>query len=230
MDGMPKPVLGSVLLSSAGGLSTEALDTSVRRSRQRGGEASPAYFVTAESLSGEELIANWSKIALTPQENLVLQALQFLDPDIERIAAQAAGGAYSSSQSRGGFIVKLRGQEQPVPIGSMGDGMWRMLAMAIAITQCEGGVLLVDEIDTGLHYSVMAQMWSLIHKAASTLNVQVFATTHSYDCIYSLAQICSDSRIQRSVSVQRVEAGKSRAVPYDESEIAAATSRDIEVR
>lgn len=229
INGMPKPLLSSVLLSSAGGLSTEALDTSVRRSRQRGGEASPAYFVTAESLSGEELTANWSKIALTPQENLVLQALQFLDPDIERIAAQATSGAYSS-QSRGGFIVKLRGQEQPVPIGSMGDGMWRMLAMAIAITQCEGGVLLVDEIDTGLHYSVMAQMWSLIYSAASALNVQVFATTHSYDCIYSLAQVCSDSNIQRSVSVQRVEAGKGRSVPYDEREITTATSRDIEVR
>jgi predicted ATP-dependent endonuclease of OLD family len=38
-----------------------------------------------------------------------------------------------------------------------------MLAMAIAITQCAGGVLLVDEIDTGLHYSVMSQMWSLIY-------------------------------------------------------------------
>ncbi|MGC2661401.1 MAG: ATP-binding protein [Bryobacteraceae bacterium] len=229
MDGLPKPLLSSVLLTSAAGLSTEALDTSVRRSRQRGSEASPAYFVTAESLSGDELTANWSKIALTPQENLVLQALQFLDPNIERIAAQATPGPYSS-QSRGGFIVKLKGHERPVPIGSMGDGMWRMLAMAITITQCEGGVLLVDEIDTGLHYSVMAQMWSLIHSAASALNVQVFATTHSYDCIYSLAQVCSDSNIQRSVSVQRVEAGKARSIPYDESEITAATSRDIEVR
>ena len=102
-----------------GSLSTEALDTSVRRSRQRGSEAPPAYFVTAESLSGDELIANWSKIALTRQENLVLQALQFREPDIERIAAQATSGPYSSAQSRGGFIVKLRGQEQPVPIGSM---------------------------------------------------------------------------------------------------------------
>src|SRR5206468_10271805 len=118
------------------------------------------------------------------------QALQFLDPDIERIAPQVGNGPSYAPQTRGGFIVKKRGLEQPVPIGSMGDGMWRMLAMAIAITQCRGGVLLVDEIDTGLHYSVMADMWRLIFGAAKELDVQVFATTHSFDCIQSLATVC----------------------------------------
>ena len=112
----------------------------------------------------------------------------------------------------------------------MGDGMWRMLAMAIAITQCKGGVLLVDEIDTGLHYSVMSQMWNLIYNAAKELDVQVFATTHSYDCVYSLAQICSNADMQKSVTVQRIEAGKKRSIPYDEDEITVAASRDIEVR
>jgi predicted ATP-dependent endonuclease of OLD family len=108
--------------------------------------------------------------------------------------------------------------------------MWRMLAMAIAITQCAGGVLLVDEIDTGLHYSVMSQMWSLIYNAAKDLDVQVFATNHSYDCVYSLAQICSNRDMQKSVTVQRIEAGKKRSVPYDEAEITVAATRDIQVR
>jgi hypothetical protein len=73
-------------------------------------------------------------------------------------------------------------------------------------------------------------MWSLIHNAAKELDVQVFATTHSYDCVYSLAQICSSVDIQKSVTVQRIEPGKRRSVPYDEDEITVAASRDIEVR
>jgi predicted ATP-dependent endonuclease of OLD family len=168
----------------------------------------------------------WNAVALTPAEELVLKALKFLDRKIERIAAQASGAHYFG-ETRGGFIVKRAGSDQPVPIGSMGDGMWRMLAMAIAITQCRGGVLLVDEIDTGLHYSVMSQMWDLLYGAAQDLDVQVFATTHSYDCVYSLAQFCET---KRSVTVQRIEPGKKRAVPYDEEEITVAASRDIEVR
>ncbi len=230
VSGNPKPPVGLIPLTRSGGLFTDAIDTSVRRARQRTTDVPPAYFITTESLSGDELVAMWNRIALTPNEALVLKALQFLDCDIERIAAQATSGPYYSSQSRGGFIIKRKEREQPVPIGSMGDGMWRMLAMAIAITQCKGGVLLVDEIDTGLHYSVMSQMWSLIYNAAKELDVQVFATTHSYDCVYSLAQICPGVDMLKSVTVQRIESGKQRSIPYDEDEITIAASRDIEVR
>lgn len=101
--------------------------------------------------------------------------------------------------------------------------------MAIAITHCAGGTLLIDEIDTGLHYTVMSKMWNLIYSAAKRFDVQVFATTHSYDCVYSLAQI-EPSGGRDSITVQRIEAGRQRPVPYDEDEIAMAASRDIEVR
>ncbi len=77
----------------------------------------------------------------------------------------------------------------------------------------------------------MSQMWKLIFNASRELDVQVFATTHSYDCVYSLAQICEAREVAGShVTVQRIDPGKSRAVPYDEDEIAVAANREIEVR
>jgi hypothetical protein len=227
VTGNPKPALAAIPLTQSGGLTSDALNLLTRRVSLRSHDVAPVLFLTAESFSGEELVEMWNVIALTVAEGLVLKALQFLDHGIERIAAQASSGPYYFGEGRGGFIVKRAGLDQPVPIGSMGDGMWRMMAMAIAITQCRGGVLLVDEIDTGLHYSVMSQMWDLMYSAAQDLDVQIFATTHSYDCVYSLAQICEP---KRSVTVQRIEAGKGRAVPYDEEEITVAASRDIEVR
>ncbi len=127
-------------------------------------------------------------------------------------------------------MIKLKSYEQPVPIGSLGDGIWRMLALSIAIAQSKGGTLLVDEIDTGLHYTVMSKMWNLIYSAAKELNVQVFATTHSYDCVYSLAQICPDADSANKITVQRIEANKHESVPYDQEEITVAAAREIEVR
>lgn len=226
VEGNPKPTVAAIPLTRSGGLTSDALNQLSRRPSQHTGDIVPALFIAPESFSGERLVEMWNAVALTPAEELVLKALKFLDRKIERIAAQASGAHYFG-ETRGGFIVKRAGSDQPVPIGSMGDGMWRMLAMAIAITQCRGGVLLVDEIDTGLHYSVMSQMWDLLYGAAQDLDVQVFATTHSYDCVYSLAQFCET---KRSVTVQRIEPGKKRAVPYDEEEITVAASRDIEVR
>ena len=231
IKGHPKPPVSVLPLSRAGGIFAETLDAPLQRLWQGSSEAYPALFITTESLTSDELVALWNKVALTPNESLVLRSLQFLDPNIERIAAQVTQSpGYYGVSARGGFIVKLKGLEHPIPIGSMGDGMWRMLAMAIALTQCRGGVLLVDEVDTGLHYTVMSQMWRLIYNAAKELDVQVFATTHSYDCVYSLAQICTGSDPRNRVTVQRIETGKSHSIPYDQDEISVAAAREIEVR
>jgi len=225
--GDPTPPVAAIPLTRAGGLTAESFPS--RRLRRRLPEGT-SQFITSESLDSDNLIVLWNKVALTPDESLVMRALQFLDSSIERIASQAGPTNYYSG-NRGGFIIKLKGREQPIPIGSMGDGIWRMLALAIAITQCRDGVLLVDEIDTGLHYSIMSDMWRLIFNAAKEFNVQVFATTHSYDCIQSLSSVClSDKDEDNPVTLQRIEGGKSKSVPYSESEIVVASDREIEVR
>ncbi len=61
--------------------------------------------------------------------------------------------------------------------------MGRLLGVALALVNASDGVLLIDEIESGLHYTVQADMWRLIFRVAHRLNVQVFATTHSWDCI-----------------------------------------------
>jgi predicted ATP-dependent endonuclease of OLD family len=65
----------------------------------------------------------------------------------------------------------------------MGDGMRRILGIASSAVTAENSILLVDEIDTGLHYQTQTNLWRLIVDISQRLNVQVFATTHSWDCI-----------------------------------------------
>jgi hypothetical protein len=230
IDGQPSPPVPALPLTSAGGISTRLPPPTRRRTF----DVVSTKLVTTESLDGGDLVGLWDRVVLRPDHSLVLRALRFLDPGIEEIAAQSSQsyyGRYYRVPERGGFIVKRKGHDQPIPIGSMGDGMWRMMALAIAITQCKGGFLLVDEIDTGLHYSVMSDMWRLIFGAAKVLDVQVFATTHSLDCVQSLAALCtSDHDASNSVTLQRIEPGKSTAVPYTEREIRVAAERNIEVR
>jgi AAA ATPase domain len=232
--GNPAPQVQVVPLSRTGGISAEALELPRRlRGRTRSvDEESPAQFITTESVDGNELVTLWNSIALTQSEDRVMQALRFIEPKIERIAAQAGTqGFYGGANYRGGFIAKMNNSTRPVPIGSLGDGIWRMLAMAIAISQCKDGVLLIDEIDTGLHHTVMTDMWKLIYGAATDLNVQVFATTHSFDCVHSLAKLCVNlADDEPRVTLQRVEVGKRSAIPYSAEEIIIAAKENIEVR
>jgi hypothetical protein len=113
----------------------------------------------------------------------------------------------------------------------MGDGIWRLLGLALALARTEGGILLVDEIDTGLHYGVMEDMWKLVNETARKHNIQVFATTHSRDCYESLAAVCRDTvSVNSEVTIQRVERGKAKSTAYSEQEIIAAAKRGMEVR
>jgi predicted ATPase len=227
VKGNPAPAIEMLPLSQTGGLDSEILQ-SPRRLRREVASELHTQFITAEGLDGSDLVSLWDGVALTPNEDRVMLALRFLDLEVERIAPQVGGQFY---YPRGGFIVKMKGYDHPVPIGSMGDGMWRMMAMAIAIAHCKDGVLLIDEIDTGLHYTVMANMWRLIFGAAKELNVQVFATTHSSDCIKSLAELCyRETDVADNVTLQRIERGRSNAIPYTATEIEIAAEKQVEVR
>ena len=108
--------------------------------------------------------------------------------------------------------------------------MWRMLGLALALAKAKGGVLLVDEIDTGLHYSVMENMWRMVSERAAALAVQVFATTHSRDCYESLAAILQPGSLPSEVTIQRIDPSRGQAVRFSNDDIVAAAERGIEVR
>jgi hypothetical protein len=193
-----------------------------------------ATFVTASSLTADAVISLFDAIVLTPEEGLVLEALRIIEPAIERIASAGPERLRRSNlrdSTRGGMVVRLQNVKDRVPIGSMGDGIWRMLGLALALVDARDGLLLVDEIDTGLHYTVMEDMWRLVYQSAKRLNVQVLATTHSRDCTESLAAICNDEAGEEGdVTIQRVERGQDEAVAYSEREIVAAARYGGEVR
>nr|MDJ0676031.1 AAA family ATPase [Calothrix sp. MO_167.B42] len=187
-------------------------------------------FVTSSSLTTEKMIELFEQVVLTPEETLVEEALQTIEPKIERIAP-VGYKRFSSSESRTGFLVRLSDSNQRVPIGSMGDGIWRILGLALAIVCARDGFLFVDEIDTGFHFTAMSDMWKLIWKTAKKLNVQVFATTHNSDCWTSLATIARESEVaENEITIQRIEKDKQTAVAFTEREIVIAAERGIEVR
>ncbi|MDY6802692.1 MAG: AAA family ATPase [Cyanobacteriota bacterium] len=223
-----------VPLSTAGGLSTDYL----RRRRTNGKAGIKTQFVTPLSLNISQLTSLFDKIVLTPEENLVLEALQIIEPKIERIASVGPdkyGESSTSLGQKGGFMVKFSDKDRPIPIGNLGDGIWRLLAIILAIISCKDGVFLVDEIDSGLHHTAMSEMWQLIWKIAKTLNVQVFATTHSNDCWRSLADVIREEKLtgengSNEIRIHRIERSKNLSVVFIEPEIVIASREEIEVR
>lgn len=202
-----------------------------RFSRDVRNQHEKTQFVTSSSFATQDMIELFDRVVLTDNEKGVLEALQTIEPNIVKIASVNPYVIRNSFESRSGFVVRLSDSNQRVPIGSMGDGVWRMLGLSLAIVCAQDGVLFVDEIDTGLHFTAMSDMWKLICKTAKKLNVQVFASTHNSDCWRSLASIArEEDAAEDGITIQRIEKDKDVAVSFNEREIVIAAEREIEVR
>ena len=118
-----------------------------------------------------------------------------------------------------------------MPIGSYGDGLRRLLALRLALQGANHGYLLIDEIDYGLHWTVMEEVWRLLVEVAKEADVQVFATTHSHDCIRGLGlMVTSRPDLAEHVSIQKVHMSLNHAVCFDGEQIAIAVEQETELR
>lgn len=142
--------------------------------------ARPADFVLIPNA------ALFDKIAMSDKEEKLLSALRIIEPQIQKINYLESD---PGSKDRVPFVVVGPSSER-VRLTSMGDGINRILTIILSLLNCPaGGALALDEIDNGLHYSVQKQLWEMVFSLAKELDVQVFATTHSMDCLKSFAQV-----------------------------------------
>lgn len=189
----------------------------------------PVRFVAPDSLDPDHTRTMWDRVLMEERESEVIEALQILDAGLESIhfLTRAGSGHHSGTA---GVLLGFRGSGRRAPFGSYGDGMRRLLALSISLIRTANGFLLVDGIDTGLHWTIMEDMWRLVVEAARKSSVQVFATTHSYDCIRGLASLVrSRPEFAPDVSIQKI-GSLDGAVSLDAEQILVAVDQDIEVR
>lgn len=120
----------------------------------------------------------WDTIALTDEEDDVIDALRIIAPSLEKLVMVQA----PESRSRM-LMAKLGEFRNPVPFKSLGEGTVHILGVILALMKARGGIALFDEVENGVHYSIQGELWDIIFRQAKKLKVQVFATTHSWDSI-----------------------------------------------
>lgn len=187
----------------------------------------PCLLASAHGLSSQRLIELWDMVALTKLEEDVLTALRLLAPglvDLNFVNTPLSGGERIP-------IVKLAGSDEPISLYSLGDGMLRTLGIALALVNAKDGLLLIDEFENGLYYTVQPDIWQFIFQVAHRLNVQVFATTHSWDCIEAFQKAAAADQGDEGLLI-RLESIQNDIVPtiFDERQLGIATRERIEVR
>lgn len=144
--------------------------------------------IPASGLTPEAISYWWDSVTLTDAEERIVDCLRILAP-VKRISLVERPGSLGQRM----VVLKLEGERDPIPLGSFGDGMRKMFGFALGLEAArESKMLLIDEIENGIHYSVHPSLFRFVLQAAQRNDVQVFATTHSWDCVMGFQQALSE--------------------------------------
>lgn len=151
----------------------------------------------------------------------LLEALRELDPRIRSVEENSSSGSAA-------IYCDIEGLPRLMSLSSLGGGLARVTRYLLAIATSSGGAVMIDELENGLHHGAMTTAWRAIKTAADRFDTQVFATTHSLECIRAAHQALDEEGIQ----VTRVERenGTVRAEQYSAEGLSSAIEFSMEMR
>ena len=200
--------------------------TSPERLSPGGPFCEPIIYSSASGLGQKERERLWDTISLTSGEEDVVEIVRIVVPSVERINLRAV----DYGQGRLTF-ARVTGVAQPIPLARLGDGVNRAFELGLGMVNARNGCLLLDEVENGIHYSVQPELWRMIFATAQRLNVQVFATTHSYDCFRGFQQAASENKEVEGKLIRLVEhEGKIVPTEFTARDLEIVTEQQLEVR
>lgn len=181
-----------------------------------------SYF--SPSISLTTIIPSVLKIFSDKKEQLVIKALKKIDSRIVDFILND------------NTIMVDVGFEKRLPINLLGDGVRKFFTLVVAMYECKDGILLVDEIDNGLHFSAMEKFWQVLLNTSQLFNVQLFATTHNIDSIKGLNKILQNNeynKYQKDVSAYKLlrrDNDTMSALYYDYQSFSELINSETEIR
>ena len=182
-----------------------------------------AVFLNPRTIS-REIAKRFSDIQIRKQTDRIIKVLRQIEPSLKDLSLGAEGIVYCDV-----------GLDRLVPINVMGDGIVRLLSIILAISDTENGIVLIDEIENGFYHTSQEILWNAVFASAKEFNVQIFATTHSMECIKAFSssytqQVKGEDKDEiRLFRIKRKD-GNFKIVSYNHEILEAALERNWEVR
>jgi hypothetical protein len=184
----------------------------------------PAYYLTSAHGEVPGLAELYSNAVQLGREQFVLESLQALEPRLSRLTLLMLG--------KTPIVHGDIGIGALLPVNLMGGGTGRLLSILLTIVSAAGGMVLIDEVENGFHYSALGDVWQTIDRASLEANAQIFATTHSFECIQAAHEAFGrdgHSDDMRLIRLDRVD-GEIRSTNYRANILEAAIETGLEVR
>lgn len=136
-----------------------------------------AAFIPANALETRSALLGYGELVKKKKEAAVLKILQQIEPKILEIHALPDG-----------LFFSYKDIDELIPCQIAGDGIRRIFNIITNIANETNNVILIDEIEAGLHYSAHSSLWKGIFSLCKALNVQLFITTHNIETLRSFKE------------------------------------------
>ncbi|MBP6739214.1 MAG: AAA family ATPase [Leptospiraceae bacterium] len=167
-------------------------------------------------------------------KELFIKNLKAFIPDLEDIAISFK---ITTSDDRLPIIyIFEKSTKSPFPLSMMGEGANKLFRILLEIMICRGKRLMIDEIDTGVHYSRFKDFWKIIIKSAILNDVQIFATTHNIECLKYFKEALEEKEMlefrdrARNFSIREIQDRQLSVFKYSFEEFEHAINQDINIR
>lgn len=169
-------------------------------------------------------VANWfSALSIEDKEHDIVKIVCSAFPNISGVSVQSPQGVTQ-------LYATLRSLNRKLPLTSVSSGINKFISILIAMRTYAGGCILIDEIENGIYYDMLPLMWKTINSFAKITDTQIFASTHSWECLKSAASVFeNDPKRLRLLQVHQ-ENGNTIVSTSSGSDATNAIIGDIEVR
>ncbi|MDR1279626.1 MAG: AAA family ATPase [Opitutaceae bacterium] len=174
-------------------------------------------------------------VALRNEEDELIEYLQHIEPRLRKLKyLKLPGHQHPYVYADIGFG---KGKEL-IPATQLGQGFSRLLTLFATIMTSGTKILLIDEFENGLQHDALEPVWKSLAHIAQKRDIQIFATTHSYECIQAAHQAFSKNPDTDTsaydlgiIKLQRPDPDAGiEAVVMDREMIDTALARNLEVR
>ena len=152
-----------------------------RDKKERGAPFPPSIFMATRIRNYAEDAERYSRLEEAGMHDDIIEMMREVEPRLKRFVVSVTAG-----------VPSLRadiGSQRLIPLSYMGEGMNRLLSIALAIPICQHGLLLIDEIENGLHHAILPHVFRSLRSFVTKFNVQLLATTHSWECIAAVHKV-----------------------------------------
>jgi AAA15 family ATPase/GTPase len=187
-------------------------------------EDTQGIYLSSNQLESPNVLAErFGNLEIKKAEHDIIQILKIIEPGLSKLIVRVVGSIP--------IIYGDIGYDKMIPLPLMGEGIGRLLRIALGISDATNGIVLIDEIENGLHYKVMKKIWKAIAKLSSTYSTQIFATTHSMEAIIAAHEAFSEDE-KYDFLLHRLERikGKISNIVYDRESLGAAIKSKFEIR